>query len=59
VAIDESASIACARVMRGISSTEKVVMPRSTAGKERGGFVEWTQEADHDGAFFESCKIVC
>jgi hypothetical protein len=37
VAIDDSASMACARVMRGTNSIEKVVSPCSSAGTNSPG----------------------
>jgi hypothetical protein len=37
VAIEERASIACAREMRGMSSMAKSVMPRSIAGSRTAG----------------------
>ena len=48
VAIDDSASMLCARVMRGISSIENAVTPRLRERADRVGRAERIGEADDD-----------
>ena len=47
VAIDDSASMLCARVMRGISSIDSIVTPAAAGARSAGRRTERIGEADH------------
>ena len=57
VAIDESTSIACARVMRGMSSSAKAVAPRRASAPMPSGARQGVEEADEDLVLAQELEV--